>query len=125
MVTDARERTYIENYIAEAGRAIPYERLFVVPAGSPEAPRLGVLFGTFDERGEASAALASLPESLKQFRPYVRPLEAVREDARRAERKRSPRRAVFRGANRPEMWGISFAFHPRKRYKGRKGRFCP
>ena len=62
------------------------ERLYVVPAGSPETPRVGVLFGNFEERGEASLALAALPESLRQFRPYVRPLDAVREDARRAER---------------------------------------
>jgi MSHA biogenesis protein MshM len=86
MVTDARERTYIENYIAEAGRAIPYERLFVVPSGNPESPRLGVLFGVFDERAGAAAALAALPESVKQFRPYVRSMDTIREDARRAER---------------------------------------
>jgi type II secretory pathway predicted ATPase ExeA len=86
MVTDARERTYLENYLAEAGRAIAYERLFVVPSGNPESPRLGVLYGTFDERAAASTALAALPESLKQFRPYVRALDGVREDARRAER---------------------------------------
>ena len=47
--------------------------------------RLGVLFGTFEDRGDAAIAMAALPESLKQFRPYVRPLDAVREDARRAE----------------------------------------
>jgi MSHA biogenesis protein MshM len=87
MVTDPREQGYLENYLAEAGRALHPERLFLVPAGNPEVPRLGVLFGTFDDRGEAGSALASLPESLKQFRPYVRPLDAVREDARRAERK--------------------------------------
>ncbi len=87
MVADAKERGYLETYLTEAGRSLRPERLFVVPAGSSEAPRLGVLFGTFDERGEAAIALAALPESLKQFRPYVRPLEGVREDARRAERK--------------------------------------
>jgi type II secretory pathway predicted ATPase ExeA len=86
MVTDARERTYLENYLAEAGRAIAYERLFVVASGSPDAPRLGVLFGTFDERAGAATALAALPESLRQFRPYVRSLDGIREDARRAER---------------------------------------
>jgi MSHA biogenesis protein MshM len=85
MVTDARERTYLENYIAEAGRAVPYERLFVVASGSPESPRLGVLFGTFDERAAAATALAALPESIKQFRPYVRSLDGIRDDARRAE----------------------------------------
>ena len=87
MVTDARERGYLENYLVEAARSLRPEQLYLVPAGNPETPRLGVLFGTFGERGEAGIALASLPESLKQFRPYVRPLEAVREDARRAERK--------------------------------------
>ena len=87
MVTDARERGYLENYLTEAGRALRSERLYVVPAGSPETPRLGVLFGTFEERGDAALALAALPENLKQFRPYVRPLEGIREDARRAERR--------------------------------------
>ena len=85
MVTDAKERGYLENYLSEAGRAIQPERLFVVPSGSPEAPRLGVLFGSFDERGAANVALGALPENLKQFRPYVRSLDGVREDVRRAE----------------------------------------
>jgi MSHA biogenesis protein MshM len=85
MVTDARERPYLENYLAEAGRAVPYERLFVVPGGTPEAPRLGVLLGAYGDRSEAAAALAALPESLRIFRPYVRSVDAVREDARRAE----------------------------------------
>ncbi len=87
MVTDARERGYLESYLMEAGRALRPERLYVVPAGSPETPRLGVLFGTFEDRGDAALALAALPDGLKQFRPYVRPLEGVREDARRAERR--------------------------------------
>jgi MSHA biogenesis protein MshM len=85
MVADAKERGYVENYLSEAGRAVQPERLFVVPAGSPEAPRLGVLFGSFDELRAANVALAALPENLKQFRPYVRSLEGVREDVRRAE----------------------------------------
>ncbi len=86
MVTDARERVYLENYLAEAGRSVAYERLFVVASGSPEAPRLGVLLGPFDARADAGAALETLPPSLRQFRPFVRTMDAVREDARRAER---------------------------------------
>jgi septal ring-binding cell division protein DamX len=46
-----------------------------------------VLFGSFDERSEAIAALDALPAPLRQFKPYVRPLEAVRDEARRAERR--------------------------------------
>ena len=85
LVADARERDYLENYLAEAGRSVEPQRLYVVPAGNPDAPRLGVLYGSFDERGAANAALASLPENLKQFRPYVRPIDVVREDVKRAE----------------------------------------
>jgi septal ring-binding cell division protein DamX len=86
MVTDAREHVYIENYLAEAGRSVPYERLFVAASGTPEAPRLGVLLGPFGARAEAASALDALPEPLRQFRPFVRTMDAVREDARRAER---------------------------------------
>jgi len=86
MVTDAREHVYIENYLAEAGRSVPYERLFVAASGSPEAQRLGVLFGPFDSRADAGTALERLPEALRQFRPFVRTMDAVREEARRADR---------------------------------------
>ncbi len=87
MVADARERGYIENYLSEAGRSVQPARLYLVPAGSPESPRVGVILGAFDERNDAVVALDSLPENLKQFRPYLRTLDAVREDALRAERK--------------------------------------
>jgi septal ring-binding cell division protein DamX len=87
MVADARERGYIENYLSEAGHAVQPERLYLVPAGSPEAPRVGVILGAFEERNDANVALTALPENLKQFRPFVRSLDGVREDAIRAERK--------------------------------------
>ncbi|HEX4333643.1 MAG TPA: AAA family ATPase [Usitatibacter sp.] len=86
MVADARQRDYVAGYLAEASHAVNPDRLYLVPAGSPDSPRLGVLFGAFEERADASVALAALPETLKQFRPYVRPLEGVRDDALRAER---------------------------------------
>ncbi|HEY2629345.1 MAG TPA: AAA family ATPase, partial [Usitatibacter sp.] len=86
MVADSRERGYIENYLSEAGRAVQPGRLYLVPAGSPDIPRVGVILAAFDERTAAAVALDSLPENLKQFRPYVRTLDGVREDALRAER---------------------------------------
>jgi len=86
MVTDARERMYLENYLAEAGRSVPYEKLFVARSGTPDAPRLGVLLGPFEQRTDAGAALESLPEPLRQFRPFVRTMDSVRDDARRSER---------------------------------------
>ncbi len=87
MVTDARERTYLGGYLGEAAQAVTATRVFLALAGSPEAPRYGVLYGPFHARAEASAALEALPQSLRQFGPYVRSLDAVRDEARRAERR--------------------------------------
>jgi MSHA biogenesis protein MshM len=85
MVSEARDREYVEGYLTQAARVLEPDKLYVVPAGNPDSPRVGVLFGAWNDRGQASNALASLPAQLKLFRPYVRSLEMVREDARRAE----------------------------------------
>jgi MSHA biogenesis protein MshM len=87
LVTDAGARSYLEQYLGEAARSLPREQLYIVPTGSPESPRMGLLYGNFRERGEANAALAALPDGLRQFRPYIRTLEALRDEARRAERR--------------------------------------
>jgi septal ring-binding cell division protein DamX len=83
MVTDAREKPYLSAYLAEASKSLGSERLYVVPTAGADAPRVAVLYGPFKDRDEASAALGSLPEALRQFRPFVRSVDGVREDARR------------------------------------------
>ena len=85
MVTDAREREFLESWLAQAGRAVEPAKLVLVPAGSPEAPKVAVLLGSFGERGKAIDALETLPPTLRQFKPYVRSIDIVREDARRAQ----------------------------------------
>jgi len=83
MVTDARERNYLAAYLADAGKVLGAERLYLVPV-SGDAPRVGVLYAGFHDRDEAGAALGALPEGLRQFRPFVRSIDGVREEARRA-----------------------------------------
>jgi type II secretory pathway predicted ATPase ExeA/septal ring-binding cell division protein DamX len=84
LVTDARSRDFLEHYLADAARTLNPEQFYLVPTGTPDLPRLGLLLGTYHERGDAVAALDALPEPLRQFRPYVRTLDAVRDEARRA-----------------------------------------
>jgi len=85
MVTDARERAYLESYLSEAARVVEPGQIFLVPSGTPQSPRLGVLFGRFEARAQAADALATLPASLRQFKPYVRSIDALRDEARRAQ----------------------------------------
>ena len=85
MTTDAREKGYLEAYLAEASRALKPGELFLLASGSKETPRVVVLHGPFPERANALAALETLPVSMRQFRPYVRPVDAVRSDWLKAE----------------------------------------
>ena len=87
MVADAREREYLATYLADAERALTAEKVFFAETGNPDAPRIGVLYGPFDGKAEAADALAALPPSLKQFGPYVRSLDAVRDESRRVARR--------------------------------------
>jgi septal ring-binding cell division protein DamX len=84
MVTDASDRAYLASYLDEAGKALGGERLYVVPMPGAEGRRVGLLYGTFPDRGAAGEALAAIPANLRQFRPFVRSLSGVRDDARRA-----------------------------------------
>jgi type II secretory pathway predicted ATPase ExeA/septal ring-binding cell division protein DamX len=83
MVTDARQHNYIAGYLTDAGKLLGADRLYLVPVAG-DAPRVGVLYGGFRDRDEAGAALGALPESLRQFRPFVRSIDGVREEARRS-----------------------------------------
>ncbi len=84
MMTDARDTAYIESYLAEASRSLKTEEVFLYPSGSAESPKVGVLYGAFPTRREANEAMGALPANLRQFRPYVRSVESVRNDLRRA-----------------------------------------
>jgi len=83
MMTDARDPAYLQAYLAEASRTLKPEELFLYPSGSADSPKVGVLYGAFQTRKEASDAMGALPDNLRQFRPYVRAVEAVRNDVRR------------------------------------------
>jgi len=87
MVTAASDRPYLGTYLAEAGKAVRAERLFVVPTAGGDGARVGVLYGPFASRDEAATALAALPEALRQFHPFVRSVDGVREDARHLARR--------------------------------------
>jgi type II secretory pathway predicted ATPase ExeA len=83
MMTDAKVTTFLKNYLAEASRTLKEEEIFLYRSGSAESPKVGVLYGAFQSRREATESMGALPEGLRQFRPYVRSVESVRGDVRR------------------------------------------
>ncbi|HEX5129211.1 MAG TPA: AAA family ATPase [Usitatibacter sp.] len=85
MATDPREREYLETYLAEAGHLVDPQKLYLVASGTPQSPRVGVLFGAFEARNQAADALGGLPAALRQFKPYVRSVDALREEVRRSQ----------------------------------------
>jgi type II secretory pathway predicted ATPase ExeA len=86
VTTDARDKAYLEAYLAEAGKAQKSGELFLLALGPRDTDRVYVLLGPYREKAEAFAALEGLPVSLRQFRPYVRPVDAVRGDLPKAGR---------------------------------------
>jgi len=84
MMTDARDPAYLEYYLRDATRVLDENELFLYPSGNAESPRVGVLYGSFRTRREAAEALNALPSGLRQFRPYVRTVEGVKNDMRRS-----------------------------------------
>jgi type II secretory pathway predicted ATPase ExeA/septal ring-binding cell division protein DamX len=83
MMTDARDPAYLEYYLRDAARTLNEDDLYVYPSGNADSPKVGVLYGSFRTRREATDALNALPSGLRQFRPYVRTVEGVKNDMRR------------------------------------------
>lgn len=82
MTADERERTAIEAFLRTASRELNGDRIMLYLSGTPENPKVSVLYGNYAERTEASAEQSGLAPKLTQFRPYVRSFQAVRDDIR-------------------------------------------
>ena len=82
MTADEREDTAIRDFLRAATRELEAERVMVFPSGSPENPKVSVVYGQFEERSVAQAEIARLSPRMRQFRPYIRSVAAVRADLR-------------------------------------------
>lgn len=82
MTADERERGAIADFLRVASKELNPDRIMTYSSGTTENPKVSVVYGNFRERADASAELAQLSRKLAQFRPYVRSLNAVRDDYR-------------------------------------------
>jgi MSHA biogenesis protein MshM len=85
MTADAREASAIEAFVRAADKELGQDRVVVAEAGTANTAtgaRVSVVYGPFVERNAALLALSRLPPSAKRFTPYLRTVQAIRDDAR-------------------------------------------
>lgn len=85
MTADAREVAAIEAFVKVADNALGRDRVVVTETAAANVatgPRVSVVYGPFVERNAALQALSRLPTATKRFTPYLRTIQAIRDDAR-------------------------------------------
>lgn len=76
--TDAGSAAQVERFLAIAAKAVDAETLRVYMAETKGTRRLGVIYGEYASREEASRAIASLPAALRAYGPYPRQVSRLR-----------------------------------------------
>jgi hypothetical protein len=62
----------VENFLARAGQWLEPSELRVYRTGTPESGKISVIYGDYPTRAAAWIATRSLPEQIRQMRPYPR-----------------------------------------------------
>jgi type II secretory pathway predicted ATPase ExeA/septal ring-binding cell division protein DamX len=84
MTAKQQEKSAIAAFLREASREFDANDIIVYPSGTPDNPRVSVVYGNFEDRDAAAAELGKLPARLVQFKPYARSFGAIRGNLRPA-----------------------------------------
>ncbi len=82
MTADEREDKAIREFLRAAARDLAPERIMVFPSGTADNPKVSVIYGQFEDRALAMEEMTRLTPRMRQFRPYLRSVAAVRADLR-------------------------------------------
>jgi type II secretory pathway predicted ATPase ExeA/septal ring-binding cell division protein DamX len=80
LTADAARAGEIDAWLTKLPAVIDRDAIFVYETMIKGAPRFGVLYGAFADRGAASAAMAELPKKLRDARPIIRTAGGIRAD---------------------------------------------
>ena len=72
----------LNNHLKILSNLVEINSLFVYRTVAKGAPALNVVWGSFDSPGEARAAMAKLPPSLKAYRPLLRTVQGIKAEVR-------------------------------------------
>ena len=80
----------LRHHLNDVGKSIDLNKIFVYRTIARQKPSLTVLYGSYNSRRAAQAALDSLPASLMANRPFLRTVEGIRSEIRSHEEARRP-----------------------------------
>ncbi len=72
LATDATQTGRVEGFLARAIEVLDPAQLRVYRSGLSGRDRVGVIYGDFESREEAAAAMLALPETIKAAQPFPR-----------------------------------------------------
>lgn len=72
----------LNNHLKIISNLVEINSLFVYRTIAKGVPALNVVWGSFDGPGEARAAMAKLPSSLKAYRPLLRTVQGIKAEVR-------------------------------------------
>lgn len=72
----------LNNHLKILSNLVEINSLFVYRTIAKGAPAVNVVWGSFDGPGEARAAMAKLPPSLKAYRPLLRTVQGIKAEVR-------------------------------------------
>ena len=78
LAADGQRYDHVESFVARATRLADAAQVRVYSVELEGTTRVGVIYGDYPSREAALAALAQLPEPLKAFGPYARPIRHLR-----------------------------------------------
>ncbi|MBS4096320.1 MAG: AAA family ATPase [Sulfuricella sp.] len=81
--TDKQAEEQLENFLGQAAKEIGIERFYVFRGKTPQGLRIGVLYDSFANTGEAYASLSALPEKYRINGALLRTLKGVQAEGSR------------------------------------------
>ncbi len=77
----SRDPDTLRTRIDDIAKMLERDKIFIYRIEKKRKTSMVVLYGSFDDRDAAERALAQLPQTLKVYRPYLRTLSDIRQEA--------------------------------------------
>jgi septal ring-binding cell division protein DamX len=77
----SRDPDTLRTRIDDIAKMLESDEIFIYRIERKRKTSMVVLYGSFDDRNAAERALAQLPQALKIYRPYLRTLSDIRQEA--------------------------------------------